>query len=122
MSSKEVTERFMDLLANQPAANNYDATQAYLMEMHRVYADSVIVAADLKVRIANQTIAVVRDRKNDVMLGRYTSTEYLRDYVTSINPMHRGEYEKVTGLQELAMQVMKNYQTLISAFKTERLA
>lgn len=122
MTSKDVTDRFMDLLANQPAASNYDASQAFLMEMHRTYADSVIVAADLKVRIANQTIAIVRDRKHDVMLGRYTSTEYLKDYVTSINSMHRGEYEKIIGLQDLAMQVMRNYQTLISAFKTERLA
>jgi hypothetical protein len=102
----------------QPPAHNLDECDKFYREIHTLYSYLIEQQAHFKIFFAKRLIEVLNDRQVD--LKKYGSESKLQAYIYSTWPTEARQYEKIGEYQKLMVQIMKDYQTLISAFKEEK--
>ena len=118
-ATEEVLKQVGALIeTGQPPAHNLDECDKFYRDIHNLYSYLIEQQAHFKIFFAKRLIEVLNDRKTD--LKKYGSESKLQAYIYSTWPIEARQYETVCEYQKLMVQIMKDYQTLISAFKEEK--
>lgn len=106
--------------AGAPSGNDLDSCDEYYRKLHAWYSSTIQQVAHFKIFFAKETIKVLTDQKYKLTSAKLTTATLQAAYVYSINPIEARQYEQLMEYQKLMIQIMKDYQTLISAYKEER--